>query len=381
MFSAFSQKLKRKKNAKQLIAQQSIEFSLVEMKGSYLQQVPREIKVVIFSILNCHDLLSVSRVCKEWNKLVNEYFLFRQFVLKLSPHGPLPEPRVCQTSIAFENTLIIHGGHFPSSPHFYINNVKNDLFEFNFSTKTWKQVVGEFPYRTEHSVVSYSSALYIFGGYGPHRYSNELFRYDPISKECKEVTTSGTPPTPRSAHSAVVHENKMYIYGGWEGHQSQNDFYIYNFDTAVWSKQEIIGDSLPALRSHNAVVHGDCMYVTGGFGEEKGHSEHLYKVDLKTFESSVVQIKGSSPCGRSRSRATIFQDKLLILGGWDRKSYFADMHEFSFKNSTWKKIDIQLEETLGQHSLGIHDGVLYSFGGFLGKTQTPCNHLFASKLK
>lgn len=45
-------------------------------------------------------------------------------------------------------------------------------------TKTWKKFSADFPYRTEHSFVFYKDSFYMFGGYGPNHYSNEVFRYD-----------------------------------------------------------------------------------------------------------------------------------------------------------------------------------------------------------
>jgi len=381
MFASLTLKFKRKRSSSSTSTSHSKENTVVEVKYSPFAYVPTEIKVLIFSFLNCESLIAVSRVCREWNRVTTDFLLFRPFILKLSPLGTLPEPRVCQAAATYENSLIVHGGHFPTSPHFYINNVKNDMFEYNFLTKTWAQVPGEFPFRTEHSIVAHDKYLYIFGGYGPHRYSNDLHRYNPETKECVEIVTAGTPPSPRSAHSAVVYEDKMYIYGGWNGQQSSNDFFVFDFKSSFWTQLEVKGEVLPSLRSHNAVVYNHCMYITGGYGEDKAHPSELYKFDFKTEEWTVVPSKGCPPCGRSRSRSIVFEDKLFVVGGWDRKNYFSDLYEFSFKLSSWKKVDIAFEESIGQHNLAIHNGIMFSFGGFLGKPQTPCNLLFACRLK
>lgn len=47
-------------------------------KISYFASVPNEIKVLIFSLLDCKDLSNSSQVCKEWNLLINMnmYVLF-----------------------------------------------------------------------------------------------------------------------------------------------------------------------------------------------------------------------------------------------------------------------------------------------------------------
>ena len=48
------------------------------------------------------------------------------------------------------------------------------------------------------------------------------------------------------------------------------------------------------------------------------------------------------------------------MGGWDRKSYFADVWRFRFETRAWHKVDVQFEYSgVGQHSLVVNKGRMY----------------------
>lgn len=117
------------------------------------------------------------------------------------------------------------------------------------------------------------------------------------------------------------------------------------------------------------------MFVFGGFGTD--HPDDLFRFDYITEEWSIVATKGSKPCGRSRSRMTLHNDKLIVVGGWDRNVHFADFWELNLKTFYWTKLSIEFGETgLSQHSLVIFEESLYILGGFSQSKDAPTNSLY-----
>lgn len=52
---------------------------------------------------------------------------------------------------------------------------------------------------------------------------------------------------------------------------------------------------------------------------------------------SMVKTTGPSPCGRSRAKAVVYDNKMMLFGGWDRKDYFSDLFQFDFGTKNKEK--------------------------------------------
>ena len=53
------------------------------------------------------------------------------------------------------------------------------------------------------------TCLYLFGGTSGHVFSNELFRFDFVSRNWEQVRTGNDGPPPCYRHECVVFENKV----------------------------------------------------------------------------------------------------------------------------------------------------------------------------
>jgi len=164
----------------------------------------------------------------------------------------------------------------------------NDVNEFNFETKTWRQIdaKGKLPVqRTSHACVVYGNRMYVFGGFSGDGYLNDLHEFNFETETWTDITpfTSGERPDPRSRFCAVVNGQYMYVLGGWNKVNYFNDFYMYNFETRVWSK--IHGNSeIPGISQYSIASHNDYIYVFGGFcAKEKACVNKLYVHHLSPF--------------------------------------------------------------------------------------------------
>jgi N-acetylneuraminic acid mutarotase len=68
--------------------------------------------------------------------------------------------------------------------------------------------------RSKHTIVSYKSSIYVFGGDNGKHMLNDLLRFDVNDNSWCRGITLGVPPTSRYHHSAVVYENSMFVFGG-----------------------------------------------------------------------------------------------------------------------------------------------------------------------
>lgn len=310
------------------------------------------------------------------------------------PMGPeAPPPRLCAPVLIHKNEMFVYGGDVGQTDLNYIEGVKNDMWSFAFSENKWGDISlkSKCPQLTEHSAVSYGNSIFLFGGSSgnsspEHEYGNTIHQYNIEKRTLTEVACKGNvKPPPRSAHSAVVYKDTMYIFGGWNGRLSCNDLYCFNFEKRKWKLVTTTGSAPSIRRAHGAVVHSHYMYIFGGYDIRYPASfyNQLYRLNLETHEWQEVECKGNIPSGRSRLGMVRHKDKIYVLGGWDRKEYFADFYEFSINTRTWKEISSNLGSLvkgIGQHSLVVYMNWLLVFGGFLSKEKMCTNKMFVTSL-
>lgn len=401
--------------------------------------LPDEVKLHIFSFLTVKELCDMASVSRDFKILALDDSLWRRFFVKVALAKDPPPARVCHSAVVYGERMYVYGGHVPDALNF-IRDVKNDFYAYHFATKKWEAIVPRngsepLPYKTEHTAVIYKNSMYLFGGYsnGTLGYRDvSIYEYNFDTRTCVRVDAGGTVPPDRSAHTAVVYKDNMYILGGWDGTVSNNDFYMFHFETRTWSEVEYEGLPPPFIRSHSAVVYNDSMVVFGGYGENihptsififhfptkrwdeiKASASLASSLSLpspggKTASSSYGCVSSSSgggntagsssgeddkdpysslhgivtgPCGRSRFRMVYYQQSLWVFGGWDRKSYFADLWRFRLDTRTWHKIDAFFDlKGVGQHSLVVHQGRMYLYGGYCADSKAPHPHLYIYKL-
>jgi len=351
-------------------------------KCLFLLCLPDEVKLHIFSYLPVHDLCGAAQVCKAWRALAGDDGLWRRFFVKLLTKDA-PNARVCHSALVYGDKMYIYGGHVPDAMN-YIRDVKNDFYAYNFASKKWEFVQPKsdnaLPYKTEHTAVLYKNCMYLFGGYsGSLGYRDTaIYEYNFDTKQTVRIEAVGSLPPDRSAHTAVVYKDHMYIFGGWDGTESNNDFYSYHFDTRQWAEVAAQGPPPPRIRSHSAVLYHDYMVVFGGYGEN-AHPNSIYAYHFPT--STWEEIRAPGPCGRSRFRMVFYDDNLWCFGGWDRRAYFNDLWRFRLETRTWQRIEASFElRGVGQHSLAVHNGRMYLYGGYCSDSKAPHPGLYVYRL-
>jgi hypothetical protein len=135
------------------------------------------------------------------------------------------------------------------------------------------------PSRAEHSACKTSTnEITIFGGWsdGP---LNDLWSFNFVDMEWKELSTSGIQPRPRFRHTAEVIGSKMYIFGGSETNDDIADgskllnVHVLCLATLQWSHPTLSGvNPFPRSGHSSAVVGANTVAIFGG----KRNSEVVY---------------------------------------------------------------------------------------------------------
>lgn len=106
----------------------------------------------------------------------------------------------------------------------------NDLYTYSIRKNRWAKIepVGEKPQqRSGARGVAFMDGLYFFGGYQRKRghYFNDLFYFDLDQKTWSGIQTQGEPPNPRTDHTVVLYDGAMYVFGGYDGRARYNDLW------------------------------------------------------------------------------------------------------------------------------------------------------------
>lgn len=337
-----------------------------------------------------------------------------------------PSGRLCHTAVIHENKMYIYGGHITQPSSEYFHTVKQDLYEYNLTSREWREIpVGDgAPRRTEHTAVVYNNSMIVFGGYSGNRYENSVMVFDFATSQWKELAVQGELPSARSAHTAVVVDNFMYIFGGWNGVYCMNDLHALNFETNTWTlvcadtsqasrnsgssnhahsiyadnatitAARPIGENPSARCSHGAVVlpqvssgSSNVMYVFGGYSIEsaaespnKGYLDDLYEFHFDTKEWIRSKTWGTSPCPRSRFRMIPYDNSIYLFAGWNSTKHFSTLHRYDANTRHWVMVETTFDQDgIGQFSLVENNGIMYVFSGFSPKIGCRTN-LFAYPL-
>ena len=194
-----------------------------------------------------------------------------------APKGTAPSRRFGYVSVVHSNKFVLFGG-------FDGSRWLNDMYEFDFDTKTWTEVraAGTLPsVRSCPAWAKDDTHVYIHGGYDGVERKADFFACDLATYTWTEMPCRGNPPSPRYFHSCCLYGNKMYTYGGYSGSERLADMFAYDFETNHWSEVDCTAGDRPSGRSSLvAQVHENSLYIFGGYNGVSVLND-FYKFRLK----------------------------------------------------------------------------------------------------
>lgn len=265
---------------------------------------------------------------------VNSFFAYSMVekrwcpVLPAANSAPPPSPRDRHVAVAFGNSIYIHGG-FDG-----ISRI-GDLWEFNLSTMTWRQVIGlhgraPSP-RHSHAAVVHGHRIFLFGGYDGS-YKSDLHEYDITSSRWSGVPAAGRRPRARYRATCVVHKNEIILFAGHDGTRHLNDLHVFDIDTSTWSSLVTEGTPPIPRDSHVSVVHNNSMYVFGGSSGSAMNDLHELQLPPNSTNPArwrpVNTTRNEQPEPRFCHVAVVYNDSIWAFGGYSGNERLGDFIRF-----------------------------------------------------
>jgi len=127
--------------------------------------------------------------------------------------GDLPCHRTSHSAVVWNNKMYVFAG-------FSGENYLNDLHEFDFATETWRDVTNETKGtkpspRSRFCAVVHEDTMYLLGGWNKVNYFEDLFSYNFVTKTWTEITSPHFNIPSLSQYSISVHQDKLYVFGGF----------------------------------------------------------------------------------------------------------------------------------------------------------------------
>jgi len=222
------------------------------------------------------------------------------------------------------------------------------------STISWTELKPSNPplERSSHGVSIVGDTLYMFGGEHSARHPVNDVLYaldlDKPGNTWREVKVSGSPPPPRFGHAQSVIGDCIYIFGGRMGiavdEKLLNDLFMFNTKTGIWTNVSSEG-SPPSPRSfHKMVSTGTKLYVFGGCPSE-GRLADLYVFDTETGTWTVLESSGME--GRGGAGLVVDPDgsALYVVGGFAGRE-MKDVHKYDLQDGKWIKMSNELGQAV-----------------------------------
>lgn len=179
------------------------------------------------------------------------------------------------------------------------------------------------PARSRHCAWFTNGKFYVHGGIGNNfQPINDLWNYDPTTKEWTPIDMAGNHPSARMNHEAVVlSDGNVLISGGYDGSNELDDLWKYEPATNQWTQIS----TLPgAVESHVAQIVDNTLYI---FYFTQGYSYNLSSGNWTTgLQTPSILSGASSLVGQNQSGEKI----IFIFGGLISGGTYTDkVHEYN----------------------------------------------------
>ncbi|XP_039280007.1 F-box only protein 42 isoform X3 [Nilaparvata lugens] len=221
-------------------------------------------KIVENVFYHCHQLLlkSLANFDVQWENITP------------SEKDQSITKRYSHSACCHDNFMYVFGGCTRTMTTF------NDLWKLDLSTRQWSRLLtmGTYPSpKACATLVHHDSCLLLFGGkshpstyYFSYVWScfDELHIYNIYDNRWTSITSPTNQPPPMAGHSASVHKNYMLVFGGMHGQNvSSNDVWCFDILTHQWRELNIQGIKPKSRYGQTQVVLDDEHFlIIGGCG-------------------------------------------------------------------------------------------------------------------
>ncbi len=174
------------------------------------------------------------------------------------------------------------------------------FYKYNLSSNTAdrKKVNNPVPYIVQSNNLIYNPVIRRYVSYTFElEQEKDVLLYDTLKNEWDIVPDMKLPPD-FWHHNRFISDkdNSLYLFGGYGHHKYKNDLRIYDFATRTWKKTQLKGDNpQPRYLSGLGKLDDNHVLIFGGYGNQTGNQElspqyfyDLYEVDVETLQSKKL---------------------------------------------------------------------------------------------
>lgn len=245
-----------------------------------------------------------------------------------------PPPRVGHAATLCGNAFVVFGGDTHKVNKDGL--MDDDLYLFNINSYKWTipNPVGPRPmgrYGHKISIIATTpmkTKLYLFGGQFDDTYFNNLAVFDLSSFRRSDshwefLKPKTFIPPPLTNHTMVSYDSKLWVFGGDTLQGLVNKVFMYDPEVNDWciidayAASDDIENIPPPMQEHAAIMYGHLMCIIGGKDELDNYLNTVYFLNLITFKWYKLPFSSVGiPQGRSGHSITLLKNnKLLIMGG------------------------------------------------------------------
>lgn len=275
------------------------------------------------------------------------------------------------STVVHDGQMIVFGGHDLCEGSFLAS-----MLVYNMDRGAWDEPIctGNGPCaRRAHSAVILKGHMIVFGGFSGDDCHNDVYALNLSSWSWTRLNIRGTAPCPRGGHSAVVDPSSasMFIYGGWDPtitYHSDVWQLKCDFDHGVfaWCEVHPTTEFVPPGRvGHCAVVYNNKMVIFGGYiGYRYVNDLIMFNLETHCWTLQYVRRLQHVPTARTYPALVISGNQLLVIGGSSGTGEENDVWMYNFTDSRWKRIPcFEMIEGRFAHTAIVYGTCVLVFGG------------------
>ncbi|XP_076348560.1 uncharacterized protein LOC143246196 isoform X3 [Tachypleus tridentatus] len=200
--------------------------------------------------------------------------------------------------------------------------------------------------RSKHAVCLTEEGLfYLLGGVSGSLPLKDLWKYDPVQNQWKEIHCSEYGPPFLQDHTIVSWKDKLCVFGGELSFATTEEtpLWILSTESNSWKKMhsKTAAFSQPSgRRGHTALKYNGMMYIYGGYQDFKGSSGELWAFEFATLNWS--RIKTNKGPGELHNHSAVkFLEHMYIFGGEHDATIFNYLWRYHFGNQIWEKVIVK----------------------------------------
>jgi len=177
-------------------------------------------------------------------------------------------------------------------------------------------------------------------------------------------------PSPRQLHTGVLNRDEWFIFGGFAQEYPLDELWSLSLVTKEWRQVKKLMRAWPRARhSHIAAYRTipskrrNSMVVFGGVTENGEILNDVWEWSFRSSSWKKLDTTGEVPAPRWGHSAVIYQDELWVYGGFT-SSWNSELYCLNLGTLVWRRINAE-GAPFGRHfhSANVYQDKMYIFGG------------------